>query len=275
MVQPFNVCLDRMTILGTIKDIEAFKKYISTDIEVDFEKDFGTYMYDYKGTIKKTTLKESAFFQFNSKEKNVRFEFNPQYYINNKISYDRFMKHIENKYFSRIDIAFDFDINLFNYKIVDNVPNRIKTHVFGSRNKMETLYLGTRKSPLSICIYDKKKEQEQKGNLSSYNNWNRIEVRIQTSKAIRDALNDWDNYNPFHNIQLIQDVPREACKSFKQWVIIKEIINNPNSLLELSVNTRKNYKDKIASISSISIELTKIWEEKKPCILKQIQNFLD
>lgn len=277
MLQPFDVSLDKLTVLGNIKDIEAFNRYISTDTNIAFQKDFSNYGYDYKGTIINPMIESSAYYQFNSRKRTVRFEFNPRYMTNQtvKVAYNRFMKHIEGKYLSRIDIAFDFESNLFDYNIFDNVPNRTQTYTLGKGNRLETIYLGARKSSLSICIYDKKKEQEDKGKSVPYNTWNRIEARMQTSSAIQKALNDWDNYNPFHNIQLLQEVPREACSNFQEWVMVKELIKNPTSLSELCKNTRSKYKKLIASIQPEILDLTEIWEQKKPYILEQIQSFLD
>ena len=269
--------LDRLTVLGSIKDIEAFKRYIETDVDVAFQRDFINPRYDYKGTVIIPRIEGSACFHFNSRERTVRFEFNPRYTTNQnvKVAYNRFMEHIEDKYLPRIDIAFDFESNLFDYNIFDNVPNRKQTRISGQGNILETLYLGSRKSPLSICIYDKKKEQEDKGKSVPYSTWNRIEVRMQTSSAIQKALDGWDNYNPFHNLHLLQEVPRAACSKFQEWVMVNALINDPTLLSELSDGSKRKYRKLIASIQPESIDLTEIWEQEKLYILDQIQSFFD
>lgn len=281
MVRPFGVSLDRLTILGTIRDVEAFRQYIEYDGSIGFRQDFSSPMYNWAGTILGELKEGSAFFQFNDRERKVRLEFNPKHAKDEKIKreYEKFLEHMIDRKFSRIDVAFDFDHDLFKYKIFDSAPNRKQTVMMGQSRAIETVYLGTRKSEMQIVLYDKEKERKDKGDdlglPEGIGQWKRLEVRLMTSAHIEKLMRNWQDFNPFERFHLIGDIPKEAFKDIREWALAKALLEEPSLWAELNKNTKTRYRKLLKGIETEELDLGEIWEQEKTPIMGTIRDWLE
>src|SRR5699024_10229645 len=114
----FNVSFDRITVVGAwIPEREKWvKKHVETNHQIDL-RDTG---YD---RFKCHALKNKVYVEYNRKQaqamgrSEIRVEFNPNELSEEEKQFVQFifLDNMRNKYFSRIDLAFDLDIDLENY----------------------------------------------------------------------------------------------------------------------------------------------------------------
>lgn len=108
---------------------------------------------------------------------------------------------------------FDFAIDVFNadFSLEDLQNQLIKRNVYSPFQKFDyskgtffksedvdahILYLGSRKSDLFLCVYDKKEERESIGKEVEFDSWYRFEFRFKHKAAqnvILNILNKWDD----------------------------------------------------------------------------------
>jgi hypothetical protein len=278
-IKPFATSLDRLTILGTIHNVPDFKMFIENDGRIISKKDFQSPQYDHSGSLLGMLPEGSAFFSFCSREHKIRFEFNPKHASDPTIkqAYEDFIGHIRDPYLSRVDVAFDFEHNILDYKIFDNTPNRKEIFVLGQDKAVETRYLGTRRGEVQIVFYDKLRERKEKNKTlpEDLSEWKRVEVKLMTSKYLDEVFRKWDEYNPFKNVRVVQDLPKSAFKSIQEWALAKAIVDEPSIMADLDKRTRSKYRKLLGEIQTQEVDLKEIWEHEKTPIMAQIRGWVE
>ncbi|HFK1786765.1 TPA: replication initiation factor domain-containing protein, partial [Bacillus cereus] len=153
-------------------------------------------------------LDENGFLPNNGKKKtdrllrDVRFEFNPKHMAYNRVvdeSIKLVLGLLENVEVTGIHIACDYPVKIADLKIKD-LSSKSEC-IFLDRDKsLETMYVGKRASDNHLCIYDKKRENEENDTLDQYpdvEHVTRFEARLRKKKA-----SEWmeSTYNPFDSI---------------------------------------------------------------------------
>ncbi|MBQ6783478.1 MAG: replication initiation factor domain-containing protein [Acholeplasmatales bacterium] len=132
--------------------------------------------------------------------------------------------------FKRIDVTID-DLSGEEMKL-DYLFNKIKngyyTSVFKSEPKYYgmldqglTINLGSRKSMIELCIYDKLFQQKSLGKPVDYNYWTRYEMRFRQDKANSVILSLLDNYKKEDDPVYGLDLKTFATKALYRILDIK------------------------------------------------------
>ncbi|HFJ9350676.1 hypothetical protein SIM13_28710 [Bacillus cereus group sp. BfR-BA-01233] len=273
-IKPFDVTLDRLTILGTIKNPLAFQKYLAVSDSLE-RIETQNVNYDRSGILLPALDEGSAYFQYNSRDNKIRIEFNPKHARGNRFiekAYKEFVDHIEDRYFSRIDIALDYEFDFFQYKILDLKPNRtMKPYI--RNGKIETIEFGMRSSDLQIVMYDKIKERKAKDKefKTDKTEYKRVEVRIGRSEFVDRVLDDWGNINPFDGIKLLKNEPRDGFKTAVEKAAVMGIVAEPSILQEMDKRTRSKYKKLLDLMEQDEVDLSEAWRQAKSPILAEIR----
>lgn len=280
-VKPFDVTLDRLTLVGTIHNDYYFDLLINGNNILWWISQQDA-IFDRAGILL-PELKErgSAFFNFNTKTKKIRFEFNPKYARDNVVIdrvYRTFIKQMNDVHISRMDVALDYEFDFFKYKILDLKPNRImKPYI--KNGKIETIEFGVRSSSYNVVIYDKLKERKAKlteeefEKLEFPDEWKRVEIRLNRSSLIDEVLDDWSSINPFDGIILIQNVRKDDFDNVKDWIVAKAIIEDSSLMDELSKNMKTKFRKIISSLSKDQINFETAWKKAKSPIFAEIRDW--
>jgi hypothetical protein len=218
---------------------------------------FGKYYF-----MKPNGEKVRQWFGFEKKEekkasgegKPMRLEFNPNQYRRTGgaekylLEITRTMNDI---HLSRKDIAIDvFDHDLNDYLIIDERGRKIVEYKDSNR-RLETMYFGSRESDEQLRIYNKAKEQKT----TDGRIWWRIEGQMRGDSAKEMYM------NPFRKVRIVKksdykDIP------FKDRAILLLLQADPDSIKELSKNSRTKYKRMLEQdVSEVSILPDKIFLE--------------
>ena len=126
-----------------------------------------------------------------------------------KFIFDNLMFNVRNCSITR----FDFAIDVFNatFELEDLQQELINRNVYSPFQKFDyskgtffksenvdahIIYLGSRKSDLFLCIYDKKEERESIGKEVDFDSWYRFEFRFKHKQAMNcvlNILNHWES----------------------------------------------------------------------------------
>src|SRR5699024_11709098 len=119
----------------------------------------------------------------------IRVEFNPNELTEEEKGLVQFifLDNMRDKHFTRIDVAFDLEMDLSKYYAMTDKALK-RTIFFGRDNKVETKYFGVRDSERYIRTYNKKKQlsQVKKEEITADHLW-RIEFESK-----RSMTNKWD-----------------------------------------------------------------------------------
>lgn len=147
--------------------------------------------------------------------------------------------------FKRIDVTID-DLSGEEMKLdylFNKIKNRCYTSVFKSEPKYYgmldqglTINLGSRKSMIELCIYDKLFQQKSLGKYVDTDYWTRYEMRFRQDKANSVILDLLDNYKNEAAAVYGLDLKTFATKSLYGILDIKED-NNYNDEHQKKANT--------------------------------------
>ncbi|MBQ3142321.1 MAG: replication initiation factor domain-containing protein [Bacilli bacterium] len=208
------------------------------------------------------------------------------------ISYkDLFLKLLKfNCNYTRVDISFDVFHNRFftmskvesaikNVEVVTKFRNSVqftKDNLISKDNIGKTIWFGSRTSDIQFVFYDKKKERIYNANNiidDKLKYWYRLECRFKNEKAsnviynylynedfnlyIKSILN---NYLSFRN-KKISDSRRSRWPLKSWWSEFLETtdkIQFQSKPIEYSITKKKNWLDRVASRSQLSVLLSSI-----------------
>ena len=199
----FDISFDRITLVGNL--IPECEKQVSDFISIDSSV---SVLEALSSKFKAQHVLDDIYIEYDKfkgkslQRKNMRIEFNPNNLDQNSMNWvkDNFVKFMRDIEFSRIDLAFDTELDLSDFFIFSDKSVK-KTVFYGRDDKPETKYFGTRQSDRYIRIYNKKQEIKDNKDLEiAFENLWRIEFELKRDMTEKwmscfDALNiikrDW------------------------------------------------------------------------------------
>lgn len=181
---------------------------------------------------------ERVYYDFNqlkataTKSRNTWIEWNPNKFPEDELKplIDTLFQFMNNTHLTRIDLAFDIQSDLSNYRVFKSSP--MKQRIFlGRKQEIETIYIGSPLSDNHIKIYNKKLqlEKEEHTYLDLEHLW-RFEITLK-SKKIYDLVSSLDKVDLYlPNYEMIESVQEKAMLYF--------LDNHPNHWQDLHKNTR-------------------------------------
>lgn len=247
--QDIKVSFDRITIVGDLipeqakilRDLVAFDSNISV-------RDAKTDMFECHALSNKAYIRYDKYIGQALERRNMRIEFNPNELTREEEAYlfDTFVSRMANRGFSRIDLAFDINMDLKQYYVMSD--KAIKEIIFLSRKKeVETKYFGVRDSERYIRIYDKKKQlsEVKEEEITEEHLW-RIEFELK-----RDMTKKWDAC--FDNLSILQPAWKTLEKSSERAMVYM-LLNEEDEWGYLDRKTKAKFKKIIKEISDVHLE---------------------
>lgn len=181
----------------------------------------------------------------------------------------------DNPHFSRADVACDI-LDLPNdyvsqYRLVDAVSFR---PYYGMNGALETAYWGARSSERQVRMYNKKLEQEKKKQVlpEEVKTWWRLELQLRRSKAdewsevVNETLDSF--YSPFY-------FPSDI--SFREKAILRGLHADHSLWSEASDNTKRKYRKlskRIAKEDELTQHLKASFSENIDTLKRELETWL-
>lgn len=247
--QNIKVSFDRITIVGDLiseqakilRDLIAFDSNISV-------RDAKSDMFECNALSNRAYIKYDKHIGQTLGRRNMRIDFNPNKLTRDEQSYlfDTFVSRMTNRDFSRIDLAFDMNMDLKKYYVMSD--KSIKETIFLSRKKeVETKYFGVRDSERYIRIYNKKKQlsEVEEKEIEDEHFW-RIEFELR-----RDMTKKWDMC--FDDLSILQPAWKTLEKSSERAMVYM-LLNEEDEWSFLERKTKSKFKKIIKEISDVHLE---------------------
>lgn len=266
-----KLSFDAMTIVGNLNKNNAQKLSEFMSIEPQIR------LWDILQTkFKAKALQEKVYIEYDKVKadtwdrRNMRVEFNP-----NKLTHEEMLwlkqniiDYMEDDGFTRLDLAFDFEIDLSDYYAMTDKAVK-KTVFYGRNGKPETKYFGVRDSDRFIRIYNKKQERKDNADVEvmSEHLW-RVEIELK-----RDMVDYWnDCFNDLHILKPDWNAPEKV----KEQAMIYMLLHEEGAWGKLERHAKYKYKNLIKEISPVDLtELMKsTLKENEKQLQKQIYFWL-
>lgn len=226
---------------------------------------------DYKSPVYNWQFKigDHTFVQVNTgvdrKGNNFRIEWNPNLVEDwEQVYIYEMLEHIDQKRFTKIDLAMDIETNLSRWKIIDELARKQQIYNDG-QGRLQTRECGTRYSDVQTVIYNKQQERKDKANEEINKTWWRIEERIKG-----DAVKDWENHEWFSGVRLVKgntgyrkvdeiDFPEEMKPN--EIAQIVACIVKPDLIERYAKGTKAKIRKKIEELARFE----EIETEFRPC----------
>lgn len=244
-----KVSFDRITIVGDLipgqakilRDLVAFDSNISV-------RDAKTDMFECHALSNKAYIRYDKYIGQALERRNMRIEFNPNELTREEEQYlfDAFVSRMANRDFSRIDLAFDINMDLKKYYVMSD--KAIKETIFLSRKKeVETKYFGVRDSERYIRIYDKKKQlsEVKEKEITEEYLW-RIEFELK-----RGMTKKWDAC--FDDLSILQPAWKTLEKSSERAMVYM-LLHEEDEWGHLERRAKAKFKKIIKEISDVHLE---------------------
>ena len=276
-----NVSIDRLTIIGSIIDIQAFQINVINDYNIT-EK-----LLPYsptKGFNQSLKLVQGlGHIDIDNRENRVRYEYNPNTVApNQKFYVELIVNQLKNISFSRVDIAIDFNLNGFNDFDFQCTRPVSENHFLGVTKKIETKYFGSRSSDMLYRLYDKTIERQEKGKTDVPQGWWRLEVQLNNKRIVDEFL--YNEYTPFYDMIVGRDNGFDEnfsskCKNMKDFLFFKEVYIHRNYLDRLSRREKESFnrmkKEYEEIIFKDYIIIGSLVHTELDAIRKQLQNMIN
>lgn len=181
----------------------------------------------------------------------------------------------DNPHFSRADVACDIldlpDEYVSQYRLVDAVSFR---PYYGQNGALETAYWGARSSERQVRMYNKKLEQEKHRQIvpEEVQSWWRLELQLRRSKAdewsgvVNETLDSF--YSPFY---FSSDI------SFREKAILRGLHADHSLWSEASDNTKRKYRKlskRIAKEDELTQHLKSSFSENIDTLKRELETWL-
>lgn len=263
-----KLSFDAMTIVGNLNKNNAQKLSEFMSIEPQIR------LWDILQTkFKAKALQEKVYIEYDKVKadtwdrRNMRVEFNP-----NKLTHEEMLwlkqniiDYMEDDGFTRLDLAFDFEIDLSDYYAMTDKAVK-KTVFYGRNGKPETKYFGVRDSDRFIRIYNKKQERKDNADVEvmSEHLW-RVEIELK-----RDMVDYWnDCFNDLHILKPDWTAPEKV----KEQAMIYMLLHEEAAWGKLERHAKYKYKNLIKEISPV--DLTELMKSTLKENEKQLQKQID
>lgn len=290
--------IDRITVVGNLKEFEFEHTFVSDDGEIIYEAGEKFTLNQAMPLLAREEAAERAgngwrlvdkygeniayvetlpFKDPTTGKEKGRIDFNP-----NKI--ETFLKTdlksfismmFDNPHFSRADVACDIldlpDDYVSQYRLVDAVSFR---PYYGMNGALETAYWGARSSERQVRMYNKKLEQEKKKQVlpEEVKTWWRLELQLRRSKAdewtevVNETLDSF--YSPFY-------FPSDI--SFREKAILRGLHADHSLWSEASDNTKRKYRKlskRIAKEDELTQHLKSSFSENIDTLKRELETWL-
>ena len=265
-----EISIDRITVVGDLKKDQS--KNLNRELKFNsYVQLYETGEERFKADIPNICHVEYDFLKGKSLDrKNMRVEFNPNN-LNDEhkqMIYDLFISKMVSRSFSRLDVAFDTDIDLSSYYayMSGQHAQMKKTIFYGKDGSPETKYFGTRKSDRYIRIYNKKQERKDNADVEvmSEHLW-RVEIELK-----RSMVDYWnDSFDDLHILK-----PNwKIIKRSSDRAMVFMLLNDEEEWGKLERRTKNKYKNLIKEISPVDLtDLMKLTLKENE---KQLQKQID
>lgn len=266
-----GLSFDRITVAGGL--IPSREHSLKKQIESDPRIDVTNTGYD---KFRCTAFKNKVFVEYNRKKaqamnhSEIRVEFNPNELTEEEKGLVQFifLDNMRDKHFTRIDVAFDLEMDLSKYYAMTDKALK-RTIFFGRDNKVETKYFGVRDSERYIRIYDKKRQMSEvkKKEISADHFW-RVEFELKQSMT-----NKWDKC--LDDIHIL--IPAwETIENMQTRAMVYLLLHEDHQWAELERKTKYKYKKMIKEISAVNIadDLRKVLSDKHQKLSEELQNYI-
>ena len=269
-----EISIDRITVVGNLK------KDQSENLNRELKYNSYVQLYEtgeerFKADIPNICHIEYDFLKGKSLDrKNMRVEFNPNN-LNDEhkqMIYDLFISKMVSRSFSRLDVAFDTDIDLASYYayMSGQHAQMKKTIFYGKDGSPETKYFGTRKSDRYIRIYNKKQEllDNKEIEIQSDHFW-RIEVELKRSRT-----EEWNNC--LQSLNFVQP-DWKSIKSNSERATVYMLIHEEDEWGNLSKNGKSKYRKILKEISPVNLtdDLNHVLNQNYQRIQNELNYWLD
>lgn len=234
-----KISIDKIRFTGdfNIGYVDKILLYDDPNLNFSHDEDFNRFWGYYEAGNG-----ERVNFEFNqpkataTKSRNTWVEWNPNKFPKDDLNVliEVLFRFMNNTHLTRIDLAFDIQEDLSNYRVFKNVA--MQQRIFLNRkSQLETMYIGSPNSSNHVKIYNKKLQLQKEENtyLDLEHLW-RFEITLKSKKIydFRKALNNIDLYLP--NYEMVESIPEKAMLYF--------LDNHPNHWDDLHENTRTKYR---------------------------------
>lgn len=200
---------------------------------------------------------------------NFRIECNPNKLYKSELDalFNIILPDLENVGISRLDLAFDFERNLSEFRFSKSVSG---ARFWGKDGATQTIYYGSPTSSTRIRLYDKKTERLAKGDLAEREKYKAYDVlwRLEYELHGRGEIGKHVRQG-FHVLQesklTKQDLNLDIGLSAKEKIMLSAYETQKDLFKDLSKNTKAKYKDLSDRLSTV--DLTDGLRE----VIKQIQ----
>lgn len=245
----FTISLDKMSITADISQDNAIRVLRIIEFEGGKIPKFSHLSDKYEATL---DVDNSTLFVTYDKRKEAidvrpfRIEFNPNFvsedgqdFILSLLDY----AEKESLKISRLDIAFDSEQDLSDYRFVNQ---NTKTTIFrGQTGEVETLYYGSESSTRMIRLYNKKQQMiDTNGEILGSDDMWRFEIVLR-----HDKVDNWRNM--LHNVTMIKNDFKDV--SLVEEMALYAMLNEPNYFSRLGKNTKTKYRKLMKSKSTSNL----------------------
>lgn len=263
-----KLSFDAMTIVGNLNknNVQKLSEFMSIEPQIR--------LWDILQTkFKAKALQEKVYIEYDKVKadtwdrRNMRVEFNP-----NKLTHEEMLwlkqniiDYMEDDGFTRLDLAFDFEIDLSDYYAMTDKAVK-KTVFYGRNGKPETKYFGVRDSDRFIRIYNKKQERKDNADVEvmSEHLW-RVEIELK-----RDMVDYWnDCFNDLHILKPDWTAPEKV----KEQAMIYMLLHEEDVWGKLERHAKYKYKNLIKEISPV--DLTDLMKSTLKANEKQLQKQIE
>ncbi|MDF9633632.1 replication initiation factor domain-containing protein [Bacillus cereus] len=230
-------------------------------------------------------LDANGFLPNNGKKKNdrllkdVRFEFNPKHMAYNRVVDEAIrlvLGLLENIEVTGIHIACDYPVKIADLKIKD-LSSKSECIYLDRDKKIETMYIGKRGSDNHLCIYNKKRENEENETLDQYpdvEHVTRFEARLRKKKA-----KEWidSEYNPFDSI-IVGDLEKVDNSKIKvnDRIVLEAIMNDYHGRYfgMMDKDQKSNWRKKIKQHVPKFFDVAGDYEKKKVLLTGELAELM-
>ncbi|OMD88142.1 hypothetical protein BSK49_15905 [Paenibacillus odorifer] len=266
----FEISIDRLTLLGnwTYKGPDKFQKLLDN------------YKYDIRITKGNKTRTPSGFifydkcfFEIIDKLKfkdarSFRLDFNPNKLTAKEIQFlkRKILPLLSDVSATRIDLAFDIELNLEEYQFIEDNHPRKRMYIRGRGLELQTLNIGSQESDYRVTIYNKLLERkaklsmnpeevsrEEENLLETKKNWWRVEFKLEGQAALVETnLNAFSEYNVFRGLKIYKP-NYKAVDDIRTRAMMFYLINHENEWGNLTWESKKKYKECFEAFSEYDL----------------------
>lgn len=266
----FNISIDRLTLLGywNYKGAENFARLLGKiNHDIRITKGNGT------RTPAGFIFYDKCYFEIidNLKYKDARsfrLDFNPNKLNAKEVKFlkTKILPLLSGVSASRIDLAFDIELNLEEYQFIEDNNPKKRMYIRSRSLGLQTLNIGSEESDYRVAIYNKLLERKAKMNNSPFEvsreerayletkqNWWRVEFKLKGRMAtVEKNFNTFSENNVFRGLKIYKP-NYKAADDIRTRAMMYYLINHENEWGNLSWESKKKYKECFEAFSEYDL----------------------